>query len=364
MPKQSASSAHNNSDSESETKSPQQPSILTYDDYSNFDLKRLTFVPLKPLANSKQNCGLPRYLFGDLEITKDNLEKKATKFFVATPVFTMSKGGIFPYDKTLHGDEKNCKSRIKFKLTKDNKNKEVSEFFNLCNEIDKFMKKEINDLKNKNNVLTTLNEKKEKKQCTKLTYKPIVKTREVDEEKKIFEAYDFINVEFSKTKEYSNVKETEYVELDTQVFVENNEEPEKTKTVSDMEKYLKWNCDAQFIIEFYKIWMQNSGERQCSISIKCVQMCITKQAESSSSQPTSQLFSKNLFSTKKETKKVVEEVQKEQEEEEQEEQEEEQEEKQEEQEESDNDDSEPEKEPTPEPSPVKSKKPVKNARKN
>uniref|UniRef100_A0A6C0E2X0 Uncharacterized protein n=1 Tax=viral metagenome TaxID=1070528 RepID=A0A6C0E2X0_9ZZZZ len=357
----------NNSDSESNENvvahaAPQQPSVLS--DYSTFDVKRLGFVSLKPTANAKQNVCLPKYLFDtSIEATKENAKRKGTNFYVKVGEIKMSKGGMYPYKEDYHGKEKNCKKRAQFKIAKDDSDKASAEFFALCEKIDKYMTEEINKNKNKNELLCTLTDKKEEKKCKGLTYKPMVQTKKPkknidadsdEEDSTKSDPYNYINVQLSKPKEYGTAKDTDYVEIDTQVFLQDNEEPERVKTVTDMEKFLRWNCKAEFVLQFFKVWIQNGGDYECSFGVKCSQIHITELASdsSSSSVPNSQLFSKSLFSSKKPNLASASGKQVEKEESEKEESEKEASEK----EESENEDaSEPEKEPTPEPTPVKGK---------
>jgi len=318
MPKQSQRNSDSDSDSNNNSNSnedganasasPSQPTVLT--DLSTFDYKRLGFIALKPTANAKQNVCLPKYLFDtSIEPTKDAIKKKGTNFYVKVAEIKMSKGGIYPYNEEYHGKERNCKRRAQFKIAKDENDKTSVEFFNLCEKIDKYMMEEVNKNKNKNELLCTINDKKEEKKCKGLTYKPMVQTNKPkknvdadsdDDEDPKSEPYNYVNVKLSKPKEYSSTKDTDYIEIDTQVFLQENETAEKVKTVTDMEKYLKWNCKAIFILHFFKVWMQNSGDYECSFGIKCTQMCITEQAadSSNSSFTNSQLFSKNIFATK------------------------------------------------------------------
>ena len=78
---------------------------------------------------------------------------------------------------------------------------------------------------------------------------------------------------------------------------EEGEEPENLATVTDFEKYLRWNCEAKFVLQVNKFWAMKAvknKKRECGLSIKCLQVYITKEAPATGMN-TGERFKKRLF---------------------------------------------------------------------
>src|SRR5690606_7255007 len=95
-------------------------------------------------------------------------------------------------------------------------------------------------------------------------------------------------------------------ELNTQVYVGDNEDPEDCKTVTQIEKHFMWKCKAQFALKLSKVWIMKTDEKKCSIAISCLQIGVTEQPKTSNSYVTKQI-SGRLFGKKSVPKDSVEE---------------------------------------------------------
>jgi hypothetical protein len=141
---------------------------------------------------------------------------------------------------------------------------------------------------------------KQKEPIDKLEYVPIVRESAQPEDKKgdkEYEPYDRIKVKFS-TKYDQNAEEGDLQEIDTTLYLLDNEEPEPYTTVTDFTKSLKWNCEARFVFAINKFWAMKAvknKKRECGFSIKCLQIIITQESTSGGGVSQAEKFKKRLI---------------------------------------------------------------------
>ena len=264
------------------------------------NVKNLYFGAQEINKEATQNLCFPKYIYDDaIEKTPDNFKKHGKQLLLVTQPIKMVRGCIPKFNQKYNAHP-NHSSRGHFYIPLNNDDPNSVELFNAIKRLDNYMANEINKLKNNNKILCYL-KNKERTQFKDLTYSRMITTAkgpsEEDREEgaKEFIPYDRINVKFA-TKYDKELGPNDDREITTQVFIGDNENPEHTPKITDIEKYFKWQCTAQFALVFNKAWIQKAADKKCGIGIKCVQIGITELAEnrpSTSLQIHGSLFSNN-----------------------------------------------------------------------
>lgn len=274
-----------------------------------FKLKQFGLSPVIDKYCSKaQYNSFPKYKY-----SKD--AKEGETLIVATDKIKLTKGGI----PKLDGEYRNSdKDRGFFWLGCDNEQPELVALFDMLRSIDDEYADALKNNKD-TNALYILKDK-QKEPLDKLEYVPIVRESAQPEDKKSdkeYEPYDRIKVKFS-TKYDENAGEGDLQEINTQLFLLDNEEPEPYTTVTDFTKSFKWNCEARFVFAINKFWAMKAvknKKRDCGFSIKCLQIVITQESTSGGSVSQAEKFKKRLFAptgvSVKKTEPVVKEVEEE-----------------------------------------------------
>ena len=278
---------------------------------TEFKKSRITFKAMKSSKEAKQLVCFPKYLFEPASATPDNLEKSSDNFIVVTKPIKMVKGGVPKYNSSYHGPDQNSAKRAYFYIPKVAEDPNSMELFNFIQELDDFMDQEINKNENKKGLLCHLTgpqgDKKVKLQ--KLTYVRMITTAkpgtsfddEIEgekKEKKEFIPWERIKVKLSTVYDENQADDADAVrEINTKIYLGNNEEPEKVRSITDVEKHFMWNCTAQFALFFNKVWIKKTDDRQCSFGIKCVQIGVTEQPEFKKNNSVTKQLNKRLFAS-------------------------------------------------------------------
>jgi len=254
-----------------------------------FKLKQFGLSPIiEKYCTKAQYNSFPKYKY-----SKD--AKEGETLIVATGNIKLTKGGI----PKLDGEYRNSdKDREFFWIGCDNEQPELVALFDMLRSIDTEFGESLKNNKDTNTLFILKD--KQKEPLDKLDYVPIVRESPQQEDKKgdkEYEPYDRIKVKFS-TKYDENAGEGDLQEINTQLFLLNNEEPEPYTTVTDFTKSLKWNCEARFVFAINKLWAMKAvknKKRDCGFSIKCLQIIITHESTTGSSVSQAEKFKKRLF---------------------------------------------------------------------
>jgi hypothetical protein len=119
-----------------------------------------------------------------------------------------------------------------------------------------------------------------------------------------FVPWDRIKVRLD-TKYDAGLGPNDVREIKTKVFLGNNEEPEKTPLLTDVEKLFMWNCTAQFVLNLNKAWIKKIDDKACSITIKCLQLGVTEQPEHVQNTGVAKQLNKRLFPMSTQANPVV-----------------------------------------------------------
>ena len=258
--------------------------ISDYVTSDQFDLSKFTLKPIEEkMSKGSQYLAFPKYKYG---------KKKESALTFVTDVIKLTKGGIPRLDgeyKKTDGD------RMFFWLGCDNEQKSCVELFNALRSIDEHYQEQLS--KNSDTKFVHLLKDKNKEPLDKLDYVALVRESAVPEnaEKKV-EPIDRIKVKFN-TKYDKDLPEGQVSDITTSLFIGDREEPENLATVTDFEKYLRWNCEAKFVLQVNKFWAMKAvknKKRECGLSIKCLQVYITKEAPATG-MSTGDRFKKRLF---------------------------------------------------------------------
>lgn len=265
------------------------------------DIEKIFFKGRVPDKKAAQQMCWPKYEYPDKTVASPVIISGDIKIF---------RGGIPKYSESdRYYSDRDSWKRAWFYLPHDPSNPASVELFNSIKQIDDYMHREINELKNVNNVLTYNNSKGESRKFKGYTYRRMIstakkpKTLDLDDDDddenntkntRQFIPYERIKVKLSTVYD-EKLGPNDNKEINTQVYLKDNEEPEEVTTVSDVERYLTWNCTARFALMPNKVWIQMSDEQNCGISIKCIQMCIYDQPEYNKQQNLSSRINKRLF---------------------------------------------------------------------
>merc|ERR1711916_275540 len=88
-------------------------------------------------------------------------------------------------------------------------------------------------------------------------------------------------------------------EIDTILFIPDQDEPVDATKVSEFEKYFSWKSTCKFGLMLNKFWIDKSDERNCSFGLKCVQLAVTKLRPEGQKKSANSQLSRNLFTGKK-----------------------------------------------------------------
>ncbi len=294
---------------------------------SEFQSNRVFFksTELKP-KSSQITCFL-KYQYNDTTKKLNRGNNDGEKLLMVTKPIKIVRGGIPRHNSQYHGADENSTKRAYFYIPKNLEDPNSMELFDAIDRFDDYMEEEINTKKNANGILCYKGTNGNDVKCKGITYVRMVSTAQPqtlgDEEGgKAFIPWDRIKVKLSTVFD-DKLGPDDRKEINTQVYVETNEKPEKISTITDIEKYFKWNCTAQFALDFNKAWVMTNKEKKCSIGIKCVQIGVTELSDVKSS--VSKQINKKLFggsgpSTKVDPKKTTKKNQKDSEQEQDEEQ--------------------------------------------
>ena len=250
----------------------------------SFDLSKFSLKPIEDkLSKGSQYLAFPKYKFG---------KKTEASLTIVTDVIKLSKGGIPRIDgeyKKTDGD------RMFFWLGCDTTQKACVDLFNTLKSIDEHFQEQLT--KNSDTKFLHLLKDKKPEALDKLEYVPLVRESAVPEnsDKKV-EPFDRIKVKFA-TKYDKDLPEGQIADITTSLFVGDREEAENLVTVTDFEKFLRWNCEAKFVLQVNKFWAMKAvknKKRECGLSVKCLQVYITKEAPASGLSSNDR-FKKRLF---------------------------------------------------------------------
>lgn len=255
----------------------------------SFKLKNFALSPIiEKYCSKAQYNSFPKYKYH-----KD--AKDGDTLIIATDKIKLTKGGIPKLDGEYR---KSDKDRGFFWLGCDNEQPELVALFDMLRGVDTQFEDQLKNNKETNTLYILKDNLKEP--LDKLEYVPIVRESAQPEDKKgdkEYEPYDRIKVKFS-TKYDEHAEEGDLQEINTQLFLLDNEEPEPYTTVTDFTKSLKWNCEARFVLAINKFWTMKAvknKKRDCGFAIKCLQVVITQESTTGGGISQADRFKKRLF---------------------------------------------------------------------
>lgn len=254
-----------------------------------FKLKNFVVSPiLDKYCTKAQYNSFPKYKYS--QDAKDE-----QPLIITTEKIKLTKGGIPKLDEEYR---KSDKDRQFFWLGCDNDQPELVSLFDMLRKIDSEYEKLIKN--NKETKTIHVLKDKQKEPIDSLYYVPIVRESVIPEDKKndpAYAPYDRIKVRFS-TKYDGDAGEGDLKEINTSLFLLDNEEPEPYTTVTDFTKTFKWNCEARFVLSINKFWAMKTATkkvRDCGFAIKCLQIIITQESTSGGSMSQIEKFKKRMF---------------------------------------------------------------------
>lgn len=289
----------------------------------DFSVEQLYFKAQEPNKDATQLMCFPKYIYDATQpLTPENFEKNGKSVIIVTKPIKMVRGGIPRHNTKFHGPDPDAMKRAYFYIPQNDKDPNSMELFDCIKRIDDYMHDEINVKGNESSVLCVLNSKGKriKLKGGTITYTRMITTakpgneldlgEEDDEDdkpkkgkkggkdakdgKKEFVPWNRIKVRFS-TEWDENLGPNDRKDINTQIYVGDNETAENCKTVSDFEKHFMWNCTAQFALMMNKVWIKKTDDKACSIGIKCVQIGVTEQPEFKKNTSVSKQLNKKLF---------------------------------------------------------------------
>lgn len=268
---------------------------------SSFDLKRLAIRPIDDSnKDSSQMNAYPKYVFDGKLPKKGKILREGDNFVVATGPIKIVKGGIPKLDAKWRPTDQ---QRQYFWLPYDEEQESSVELFKMIDEIDDYLHEEIDkDKKDNENGLLVREVNGKEKKITGRTYLRTAKmspTRDDDDDdgndkKTSYKPYRRLKVKFS-TKYDESLGKDDPKEINTMLFLGDNDEPMPSQTVTDIEKHFFWNCTAQFALMFSKIWIAKGGKKECGLSVKCIQIAVVDKPERK--QNIHQQFAKSVFAS-------------------------------------------------------------------
>jgi hypothetical protein len=309
MPKESTKSKSTHVESDDES-----GNDFNVIDCSDFKVDNLTLPPVDEKRSSdSQYHSFPVYKYG----------KKSDKLTLKTGPIKITKGGIPKLDdKWRRTDAK----REFMWLGEDEEQENCKQLFTVLRDIDDHFNERISydmDEKDDKNLETKTvffqKDKKKVEPLTMLDYVPMVRlsvqggNNEDKPDQPEYVPYKRCKLRFAK-KYDKDRKEGEPSELTTALFLGDKEEPEELKYASDFEKYLRWNCTAQFVLQVSKfrckrvIEKDKKGKqlpRECAFDINILQVIIVEEAPKSG-MSNSDKYRKRMFPSGKASKPQVE----------------------------------------------------------
>lgn len=283
---------------------------------NDVQISRMIFKATTPAKEASQLICFPKYLFDKTKpITPENLENGENLIIVTKPI-KMVKGGIPKHNPMYHGPDPDSMKRAYFYIPKNEKDPNSMELFNCIQKIDDYMDTEINKNGNEKGILCYISSSGKKIRLKNLTYKRMITTAKpgsdlVDDEgddddynskkrykqdKREFVPWDRIKVKLATLYDES-IGPDDKRDIITQVYIGNNDVPEKLTTVSGIETKFNWNCVAQFALHLNKVWIRKIEDKACSIGIKCIQIGITELSEYKKSVPITKQLNRSLFAS-------------------------------------------------------------------
>jgi hypothetical protein len=281
---------------------------------ADFKLENLTIPAIDEKRSSdSQYHSFPTYKYG----------KKTDKLTLRTEPIKITKGGIPKLDnKWRRTDAK----REFMWLGEDDEQESCKQLFSVLHKIDKHFDKlisydedEKHDANLESKTVYVQKDKKKVEPLTVLEYSPLVRLSvqggdgETKADQPEYVPYKRCKLRFAKKYDKER-KEGDPSELTTTLFLGEKEEPEDLKYPTDFEKYLRWNCKAQFILQVSKFRCKKSVEkdkkgkqvpRECAFDINILQVIITEQAPQSGIS-NAEKYRKRMFTTSKTSKPQVE----------------------------------------------------------
>ncbi len=256
-------------------------------DCSDFNVDNFTIPPIDEKRSSdSQYHAFPTYKYG----------KKQDKLILKTGPIKITKGGIPKLDDKWR---KTDAKREFMWLGIDQEQAACVELFNAFKQIDEHFDKLVSydadekvDANVESKTVVFQKDKKKVEPLTVLEYSPLVKLSvqggdgESKPDQPEYTPYERCKLKFGK-KYDKDRKEGEPSELTTTLFLGEKEEPEDLKYPSDFEKYLRWNCTAQFVLQFSKFRVKKAVEkdkkgkqipRECAFDVTILQVVITEEA--------------------------------------------------------------------------------------
>lgn len=256
-------------------------------DCADFDVDKLTLPPIDEKRSSDAYYhSFPSYKY----------DTKSDKVLIKTKPIKITRGGIPRLDDKWR---KTDAKREFFWLGADPEQPACVELFDTIRSIDdKFNQlisydpDEKRDANVESKTVVFQKEKKKTEPLTLLDYSPLIKLsiQGGDGEKKPdqpeYVPYERLKLRFAK-KYDKDRQEGEPSELTTALFVGDKEEPEDIKYASDYEKFLRWNCTAEFVIQISKFRTKKAVEkdkkgkslpRECAFDMTVLQVVITEEA--------------------------------------------------------------------------------------
>ena len=256
-------------------------------DCSDFNVENFTIPPIDEKRSSdSQYHSFASYKYG----------KKHDKLILKTGPIKITKGGIPKLDDKWR---KTDAKREFMWLGIDQEQPACVELFNSFKQIDEHFDKLISydadekvDANVESKTVVFQKDKKKVEPLTVLEYSPLVKLSvqggdgESKPDQPEYVPYERCKLKFGK-KYDKDRKEGEPSELTTTLFLGEKEDPEDLKYPSDFEKYLRWNCTAQFVLQFSKFRVKKAVEkdkkgkqipRECAFDVTILQVVITEEA--------------------------------------------------------------------------------------
>lgn len=256
-------------------------------DCSDFKIDNFTIPPIDEKRSSdSQYHAFPTYKYG----------KKLDKLILKTDPIKITKGGIPKLDDKWR---KTDAKREFMWLGIDNDQPACVALFDAFKQIDEHFDKLISydadekvDANVDSKTVVFQKDKKKVEPLTVLEYAPLVKLSvqggdgEAKPDQPEYVPYERCKLKFGK-KYDKNRGEGEPSELTTTLFLGDKEDPEDLKYPSDFEKYLRWNCTAQFVLQFSKFRVKKAVEkdkkgkqipRECAFDVTILQVVITEEA--------------------------------------------------------------------------------------
>jgi hypothetical protein len=256
-------------------------------DCSKFNVENFTIPPIDEKRSSdSQYHSFASYKYG----------KKQDKLILKTGPIKITKGGIPKLDDKWR---KTDAKREFMWLGVDQDQPACVELFDTFKQIDEHFDKLISydsdekiDANVESKTVVFQKDKKKFEPLTVLEYSPLVKLSvqggdgESKADQPTYVPYERCKLKFGK-KYDKDRKEGEPSELTTTLFLGEKEDPEDLKYPSDFEKYLRWNCTAQFVLQFSKFRCKKAVEkdkkgkqipRECAFDVTILQVVITEEA--------------------------------------------------------------------------------------